>query len=98
MKTVRATLSHDINFRARGTARIGSIVCCGNAKLLYGIGRHAENGRECIPPGLVIGVDTVQEDVALVAARTVHSTAAGVDILVDVRVVSKIGDTRLERI
>ncbi len=97
VEIVGATLGDERDLSAGGTAAIGVVVGGGDAKFLDGVEGNREHGSEGVAASLVIDVDTVKGDVALVAVGAVDRAAAAVEVLIDVAAVSGIGDAGLKR-
>ena len=63
---------------------IRSIIRGGYAKLLHRVERDREHGREGVRP-LIIGRDTIDRDVALIAARAVDRPVSCIEVPVIVK-------------
>ncbi len=68
MNDVSAALGDHGDLCAGSAALVGVVVTGGYTKFLHGVERDGQDGRECVPAG-VIDTNTVDRDVALVAAR-----------------------------
>ena len=97
VEIVGAALGDESDLSAGGTAAIGVVVGGGDAKFLHGVEGDGEHGSEGVAAGLVIDVDAIESDVALVAARAVDRAAAAIEVLVDVGAVAGVGDAGLKR-
>ena len=96
MKTVGAGFCDQRHLRARRTAFVRPVVGRGHTKLLHGIQGDGQHGCEGVSINLVIHIDAVQGEIALVAAGSVYRAAARIVILIDVGAVACIGDAVLE--
>src|SRR5580765_7753357 len=97
MEIVASASGDQRNLRAGGPALVGIVVGSGYAEFLYGILRDGQYRGERVAFRIGVHVHTVQRDVALIAACTVHRAAARIVILVNVRTISGIRDTCLQR-
>src|SRR5579864_9721356 len=96
MELICAAFRDQRNLRTRSVSLVGVVVRRGDAKFLDGIERRGQYGGERVSARLVIHVHTVERNVALIAAGAVHGSISRVLVLVDVRAVPGVGDTRLQ--
>ena len=94
MKGVGAALGDQRDLTSGGAALIGIVACCGDTKLFDGIERGANGAFEGGAANLVVVVDTVENNVGLVAAAAIESAVACVNVVVDV--VADERDARLQ--
>src|SRR5260370_14815549 len=80
---VGAALGAQRNLRSRSGPLVGIVVRSGDPKLLHRIECRRQDGSECVPGNLVIHIDAIKRDVALVTARAVDRSAARALTLVD---------------
>src|SRR5438270_9424310 len=96
MELICAAFRNQGNLCTRSVSLVGVVVRRGDAKFLDGIKRRGQYGGERVSARLVIYVHTVERDVALIAAGSVHGSVSCVLVLVDVRAIPGVGDTRLQ--
>src|SRR5207302_1646387 len=96
MELICAAFRNQGNLCTRSVSLVGVVVRRGDAKFLDGIKRGRQYGGERVSARLVIHVHTVERDVALIAAGSVHGSISCVLVLVDVRAVAGVGDTGLQ--
>ena len=82
MKNVYAALGHQRDLCARTLPLIRTIIRGGDPKFLNRILSHGENRSECISIRLIIHVDVVECDVALIAPRAIHGAIARILVFV----------------
>src|SRR3954453_19872982 len=97
MKIVGATLCDESDLRSRGTPLVGVRVSGRHPKFLNGIQCDRQDRRECTPVYLVIHINTVESDVALVAASAIHGAATSIHISIHVSAIAGVGNARLQR-
>ena len=96
VKLVAPTLGDQCDLCARSLTLISSVVGGGDAEFLNRIQSHWQHGFEGVTLGLVIDVDSVEGEVALVAARAVYRAVASVLVVVNVGAVARVSDARLQ--
>jgi hypothetical protein len=95
VEIIGAALGDESDLGGGGNAFGGGIVGSGDANLLDRIQSDRENRTEGMR-ALVVDGDTVESDVALVAAGPVDGAAAGIDAGVDVGTIAGIDDPGLK--
>ena len=102
MPVVRSTFRGDRNLRPRGAAFVGIVVGRRDPEFFHGVGVQADDGGKSVAVHLVVGVNTVYHDIALVAVRAVDGPAPRINAQVagvlHVFRISQINDARLEGI
>ncbi len=96
METVCPALGDQRHLGSRTGTLIGVVVGRCYPELLDRIKSGRQHRSKGIPVGLVVHVDTVERDVALIAARTIHGAIARVLVPVDIRTVAGVGDPGLQ--
>src|SRR5260370_15587125 len=89
MKIIGSALGNEGHLRSGGASLVGIVVRCRYAKLLYRVQRDRQHGLKGVTARVVYW-QSVQSDVALVAARTIDRAISGVNIHINVRAVSGI--------
>src|SRR5437879_6126158 len=97
MEVVRATLGYQGDLCSRRAPLVRVVVAGGHAELLHGILSDGHNRSESVSFEIRVDVHAIQRDVALIAARTIHGSASGVRVFIDIRAVARISDTGLQR-
>src|ERR1700674_2866512 len=87
VETVCPALGDQRHLGSRTGTLIGVVVGRCYPELLDRIKSGRQHRSKGIPVGLVVHVDTVERDVALIAARTIHGAIARVLVPVDIRTV-----------
>ena len=78
VELVGSGLGDHADLRAGGAASIGIGIAGGDAKLFDGVLGLAQDAGECVAVDLIVVVDAVEGDVALIRTAAVDSTAAAV--------------------
>ena len=97
VEIVGATLRDERNLRARRTALVRIVAGGRHSEFLHGIDGNWQYRSECVAVHLIVRVHAVQRQVALVAARAVHRSAAGVHIPVDIASIAGVDNSGLQR-
>src|ERR1039458_4992091 len=92
---VGAAFGHECHLRAAGSSLVGVGIGGGDAKLLYGIERHGQDGGKGLA-ALVVYANAIETDIALVAARAIHRAAARI-VGTCVCSIASIGNAGLQR-
>ncbi len=71
VNAVGAAFGHQCHLGAAGSSLVGVGIGGGDAKLLYGIERHRQNGGKSVA-AFVVDANAIDTDIALVAARAIH--------------------------
>ena len=96
VKIVGATFGNERHLCARGASLVGIGIRGCDSELLDGVQCDWQDGSKSAALYLVVDINAIQRDVALVTASSIHGPASRINISINIGAIARIGNASLQ--